>query len=211
MEKQRKIKVLSVVALIVAVLGLTVAFAALSQTLTINGTANVDAASWDIHFETISSNKNGDATINDFPHIAGTSITRINVTLTKPNDGVEFRTRIVNDGTVDVKIDSVEISPLCEIGSPVESCDWNNDGQVTEEDVQKVNDNLFFSIAYDGGISLKKNDTLNAGETKQINISVAYYKVTNSEDGIIIEEATELPARDLQFNNLSVTINYVQA
>lgn len=69
----------------------------------------------------------------------------------------------------------------------------------------------FFSIAYDGGISLKKNDTLNAGETKQINISVAYYKVTNSEDGIIIEEATELPARDLQFNNLSVTINYVQA
>lgn len=144
MEKQRKIKVLSVVALIVAVLGLTVAFAALSQTLTINGTANVDAASWDIHFETISSNKNGDATINDFPHIAGTSITRINVTLTKPNDGVEFRTRIVNDGTVDAKIDSVEISPLCEIGSPVESCDWNNDGQVTEEDVQKVNDNLFF-------------------------------------------------------------------
>lgn len=211
MEKQRKIKVLSVVALIVAVLGLTVAFAALSQTLTINGTANVDAASWDIHFETISSNKNGDATINDFPHIAGTSITRINVTLTKPNDGVEFRTRIVNDGTVDAKIDSVEISPLCEIGSPVESCDWNNDGQVTEEDVQKVNDNLFFSIAYDGGISLKKNDTLNAGETKQINISVAYYKVTNSEDGIIIEEASELPARDLQFNNLSVTINYVQA
>ena len=211
MEKQRKIKVLSVVALIVAVLGLTVAFAALSQTLTINGTANVDAASWDIHFETISSNKNGDATINDFPHIAGTSITRINVTLTKPNDGVEFRTRIVNDGTVDAKIDSVEISPLCEIGSPVESCDWNNDGQVTEEDVQKVNDNLFFSIAYDGGISLNKNDTLNAGETKQINISVAYYKVTNSEDGIIIEEATELPARDLQFNNLSVTINYVQA
>lgn len=211
MEKQRKIKVLSVVALIVAVLGLTVAFAALSQTLTINGTANVDAASWDIHFETISSNKNGDATINDFPHIAGTSITRINVTLTKPNDGVEFRTRIVNDGTVDAKIDSVEISPLCEIGSPVESCDWNNDGQVTEEDVQKVNDNLFFLIAYDGGISLKKNDTLNAGETKQINISVAYYKVTNSEDGIIIEEATELPARDLQFNNLSVTINYVQA
>lgn len=211
MEKQRKIKVLSVVALIVAVLGLTVAFAALSQTLTINGTANVDAASWDIHFETISSNKNGDATINDFPHIAGTSITRINVTLTKPNDGVEFRTRIVNDGMVDAKIDSVEISPLCEIGSTVESCDWNNDGQVTEEDVQKVNDNLFFSIAYDGGISLKKNDTLNAGETKQINISVAYYKVTNSEDGIIIEEATELPARDLQFNNLSVTINYVQA
>ena len=51
MEKERKIKVLSVAALLVAVLGLTVAFAALSQTLTINGSATVNTASWDIHFK----------------------------------------------------------------------------------------------------------------------------------------------------------------
>ena len=37
MEKERKIKALILVALVVAVIGLTVAFAALSQTLTING------------------------------------------------------------------------------------------------------------------------------------------------------------------------------
>ena len=52
-EKERRIKVLSLVALIVAVLGLTVAFASLSQMLTINGTATVDAASWDVHFENL--------------------------------------------------------------------------------------------------------------------------------------------------------------
>ena len=40
MEKERKIKILSIIALIIAVLGLTVAFAALSETLTINGTAS---------------------------------------------------------------------------------------------------------------------------------------------------------------------------
>lgn len=51
MEKTRKIKIISLCALLVAVLGLTVAFASLSQTLTINGSANMDAASWDIHFE----------------------------------------------------------------------------------------------------------------------------------------------------------------
>ena len=53
MEKERRIKVLSLVALIVAVLGLTVAFAALSQTLTINGTASINSASWDVHFENL--------------------------------------------------------------------------------------------------------------------------------------------------------------
>ena len=51
MEKQRKIKIISVAALIVAVLGLTVAFAALSQTLTINGAANVNTATWDVHLQ----------------------------------------------------------------------------------------------------------------------------------------------------------------
>ena len=51
MEKTRQIKIISLCALLVAVLGLTVAFASLSQTLTINGSAAVNAASWDIHFE----------------------------------------------------------------------------------------------------------------------------------------------------------------
>ena len=44
MEKTRKIKIISLCALLVAVLGLTVAFASLSQTLTINGSAAVNAA-----------------------------------------------------------------------------------------------------------------------------------------------------------------------
>ena len=42
MEKERKIKLLSLCVLIVAVLGLTIAFAALSQTLTINGSATAE-------------------------------------------------------------------------------------------------------------------------------------------------------------------------
>ena len=62
MEKERKIKVLSIVALIVAVLGLTVAFAALSQTLTINGTSKVEKnedkdgnKKWEVRFYGVSS------------------------------------------------------------------------------------------------------------------------------------------------------------
>lgn len=211
MEKQRKIKTISVVALIVAVLGLTVAFAALSQTLTINGTANINTASWDIHFENLMKEEQGDATINEEPVVNKTTITGINVTLTKPNDVAMFFVDVVNDGTINAQIDSVEISPLCEMGSPVESCDWDNDGRVTEEDIQKVNNNLLFAVAYnDSQMMVKKNDKLNAGETKKIGIAIAYYKL-NEGDTFQAEESTELPKRDLQFNDLSVTINYVQA
>ena len=54
MEKERKVKKLALVAVIVAVLGMTIAFAALSQTLTINGTANMEEAVWDISFGAVS-------------------------------------------------------------------------------------------------------------------------------------------------------------
>ena len=213
MEKERKIKVLSLVALIVAVLGLTVAFAALSQTLTINGTASINSATWDIHFENLATNVVGDATLKEDPTLNATTITGINFTLTKPNDGVAFAFDIVNDGTIDAKIESIEISPLCTLSSPVESCDWDNDGEVTEEDIQKVNDNISFVVMYlDTNKLVKVNDPLNASERKKLGISGGYMKLIEGENGYVTgEESTELPERDLQFNNLSVTINYVQA
>lgn len=217
MEKERRIKVLSLAALIVALLGLTVAFAALSQTLTINGNASVDAATWDIHFETpygSDGTTDGAATINKTPTFNGTSITDIDVSITKPGDLAYWVFNIVNNGTINAKISSIEISELCTIDSPVESCDWNNDGTVTQEDVDKVNNNISFALFYSkyndsDPVEIKVNDTLNVGEHVEVELLIMYDKfdVINQT----IEPSTELPKRDLTFSNLSVTINYVQA
>lgn len=216
MEKERRIKVLSLVALIIAVLGLTVAFAALFETLTINGTASVDAASWDIHFENLESNVTGDASITDEPVINETTISNINMTITKPNDSVTFLASIKNAGTIDAKISSIKVSDLCTLQSSVESCDWDNDGEVTQNDINKVNDNISFIVAYnDDGKALKENDTLNVGEEKEITFGLVFAKFTEIDGFYNVEnsyfEATELPKRDLQFNDLSIMINYVQA
>lgn len=214
MEKERRTKVLSLAALIVAVLGLTVAFAALSQTLTINGNASVDAATWDIHFETpygSDGTTDGAATINKTPTFNGTSITDIDVSITKPGDLAYWVFKIVNNGTINAKISSIEISELCTIDSPVESCDWNNDGTVTQEDVDKVNNNISFNFFQNDSnpVEFKTNDTLNAGEQVTAQLMIGYHKLDISEDTFV--ESTELPKRDLTFSNLSVTINYVQA
>ena len=58
MEKERRVKALSLVALLITIVGLTVAFAAMSRTLTINGTATMDTARWNIHFANITNNSN---------------------------------------------------------------------------------------------------------------------------------------------------------
>ena len=220
MEKERRIKVLSVVALVIAVLGLTVAFAALSETLTINGTASVESASWDVHFESIKlAAQYGDASVSGEPVLNNITISGINMTITKPKDMIAYTFNIKNSGSINAKISSVEVGKLCTLESTVESCDWNNDGEVTEEDINKVNENISFVMAYGNkdtfGNTLKVGDTINVGETKEVSFIFVYEKY-NEVDGIYgtegsTFEATELPKRDLQFNDLSITINYVQA
>ncbi len=224
MEKERKIKVTGLCALLVAVLGLTVAFAALSQTLMINGSTTVDTSSWNIYFKIPDKNiqNNGDGGLIGTPIINGTTISNLNFSISKPNDYIIYDFNIVNDGTINAKIDSVEITKLCTLNSSVESCDWDNDGTVTKTDVDKVNDNISFvifeNVPIDGeyGSSESNNPEfnlkgrfLNANKTKSYSVALTYSKL--DFDKMEETESTELPKRVLQFKDLSVKINFVQA
>lgn len=191
MEKERKIKLLSVVALIVAVLGLTVAFAALSQTLTINGTANVEAASWDIHFENLSQgNPVGSMIINQEPTISGENDTYIgdyNVTIKKPGDSVTFTFDVKNSGTIDAKISSpVNLNPVC----------TSNSGVTDDESI--VCDGLTYTLTYtDTKAPVSQNDVLTAGDTKNLTLTLGF-------------DSTKVPSDDVTISNLGITLQYIQ-
>ncbi len=163
-EKERKVKALSLVALIIAVLGLTLAFAALSQTLTINGTASVNAAEWDIHFENLSEPTiTGSAIVNNVPTFTGTEITDFDVSLTKPGDSVTYEFDIVNNGTIDAKLDELVMNTFfaeyaekniftC-IGKTTPEClkhDYNKDGNITSADFGSFVGSFNFHIFEDG-------------------------------------------------------------
>lgn len=174
MEKERKIKTLSLVALIVAVLGLTVAFAALSQTLTINGTASVDAAQWDVHIEDLERIRVvGSAEVLSEPVIGndGKSIKNLQVSLKKPNDSVKYSWKHVNSGTIDAIatdeiINGITLSSLKDVeeGSAEHNAmmakyaenlfpeaDWDGDGVTTMEERIKTVENIRYSYeSYDG-------------------------------------------------------------
>ena len=88
MEKERRIKTLAIVVLVIAVLGLTVVFAAMSKNLNINGIAGTDIASWDVHFANLSSvSLTNKAVETNTPNISsdGLSIENINVSLKEPS------------------------------------------------------------------------------------------------------------------------------
>jgi len=210
MEKTRKIKIISLCALLVAVLGLTVAFAALSQTLTINGSAAVDAASWDIHFEKTSGKETevkGAATFTE-PTLSGTTIENFSATLTKPGDSVTYYFDIVNNGTIDAQIESYNFPRAfndCFTNinkySYCMNFDFNGDNEVNAVD-RLVYSTLFnYYLAYaDTDKSVRQGDTINAGETKHMKLVIEYK-----------DTATELPENNLTLTSSDpITIIYEQ-
>ena len=109
MDKERRVKALAIVVLVIAVLGLTIAFAALSQTLTINGNAKLDASKWGLKFDNIilaSGNEYVEGTAN-IKTEDNTVIENMNVRLTTPGDKVVYTVDLVNEGSINAKIDEI--------------------------------------------------------------------------------------------------------
>lgn len=220
MEKERKIKTLSLVALIVAVLGLTVAFAALSQTLTINGSASVDAADWDVHIESMEDPQiTGDAKELSKPVLdeKGLRVNNINVSLTKPGDSIYYIFNVVNAGTIDADLEDVSLNGIksynddikmiqnnCSDATDLNACklslakkifssaDWDGDGTTSDEDYLKTMENI--------GLGLYSTDAitsygLNAGDTKEIGFTISFN-----------EDSEEIPKGNI---NINLNLEYI--
>lgn len=189
MEKQRKIKTLSLVALIVAVLGLTVAFASLSQTLNITGSAKVENAKWEIKFQNINPVVlEGGASVVTAPEIddAGTTLGNYEVSLTKPGDSVSYSFEVANAGTIDAKLSTLTkaLKPTC--------------NSTIEDDATTVCDGLTYTLKYaDGGAEVAANDTLDSGVTKGLILKLSY-------------DSDKVPSNDVQITGLGITLTYVQ-
>ncbi len=182
MEKERRIKVLSLLALIVAVLGLTIAFAALSQTLTINGRASMNKSGWDIHFDNLSNASiTGNAREISAPQITdgGITLDNINVLLSKPKDKVEYTVDIVNDGSIAAKVEQIQMK------------------QLTEEQSKY----LEFYANYSDGRDVSESDILKPKQKETVKIVIGFKEDVVAED--LPKEAATI--------DLSLTIDYVQS
>lgn len=214
MERNRKIKTLSLVALIVAVLGLGVAFAALSSQLTINGSAKAQAGSWNIHFAKtldMPTQTTGDASFTE-PTLSDTSILGFKATVTKPGDSVTYYFDIVNSGTVDALVDNyvfesgyqdcaatrVSDHPECKL------YDFNSDGVINGSDYSVIKASIKYGLYYtDNNKEIIAGDEIRAGETKHAKLVVEYF----SGSIFLLPDGLQITS----IKNTPITINYVQS
>lgn len=111
MEKQKNTQMFVIAILAVAVLTMSVGFAAFTQTLDINGNVTVASSKWSIAFDTTSYVESDGSVAVSNKTLDGTSMT-YNVTLTKPGDFYEFTVNVKNTGTFDAKLTGISMSSL---------------------------------------------------------------------------------------------------
>lgn len=108
MKAKNKKKNIILVVLIVLILGMAVGYAAFSQTLTINGTANI-SSEWDIHFKSITEGTmTGATSVSGFPKVeTNTTTATFQVNLAYPGATATYVVEVENGGSVAAKIESI--------------------------------------------------------------------------------------------------------
>lgn len=140
MEKQRGTSIAIVAALIIAVVSLGVAFAAFSTTLNINGTATVQASSWDIYWTNDGTNyakptssvnlvsgtdfveSNSQSGISETVTASGSVVATTltwNATFKTPGDQVIYTIHVNNGGSYAATVTNVNLPTItCKTGDP---------------------------------------------------------------------------------------------
>ena len=198
MEKQRTTKVVALAALFMAIIGMSVAFAAMSTTLQIDGTAAMQTANWDVRFVTgtLNSTTTTYASITTMPTLTTNNLGTFQAVLTRPGDTVTFTFDVTNAGTINARINEILRNGVVG-GTPVCTGTATDEATATA-DAAIVCGNLTYTLTYtDGGAAVSLNDTLTAGQTRNLTLTLSY-------------TGTTLPSDDVQITGLGITVTYVQ-
>ena len=180
---------------LVATIG--VVYAAYTQSLNINGTANVKANSWKIRFANLQEVElTGEAQEIVKPKLNenATTIGDYSVLISKPGDSIKYTFDIVNEGTFNAK----GIEPI--IGQV--TCTGTGDN--AETDAANVCKHLTYKWSIPESAKVNDEVVLNAGATiKNVSVTLTY----DNTDKV---QVSELPKNDVAISGLDTAIIFTQ-
>lgn len=183
MKKSISYSTVIIVLLGVAIVAMSIGFAAFASNLTIEGSASVESSNWNIGFQEDSYQEtSGSVTVQpENRTIEGTSMT-YDVTLSEPGDFYEFTINVENKGTFDAQLSGITMSSL------------------TTEQAKY----LTYTVSYNGTSYTTTQSNLNidllSSATAPVKVRVEYIQPDNPAD---------LPS-SVQEISLNATLNFVQ-
>lgn len=199
MEKNRNIKLYIMFALIISVMGLSIAYAAYSTTLTIKGTVTARKSSdvWNVHFEaldggtTLTPILTGNAREITPPTLTDTKISGFEASFYAPGDSVRYEFNIVNSGLLDAKLSSSVIGSL--------TCTPKANGTATASEATALCNDLILKVEQTSA-NPDTSLVLTSGQSINYHLSVTWNEastVTISDDiTVTIEESNFVFTQD---------------
>ena len=189
--------------LAVGLIGITVAYATLSQQLKINGTAKVASAKWDVHFANMSTGaKTGYAEIATTGKLtaSGTTVSGNFGTLKAPGDSITYTFDIENAGDINAIIDTVT-------GGQSFTCT-----SATKSVADAVCKDLTYSIKYtDGNATIAKDEASAICTQLKYTIKYSDGATTTIAKGDKLAKATSASAPTKKNVTLTITYNKTDA
>ena len=149
MERQRTGKVIAIVALIVANLGLSIGYASFTTTLNIdNARGTVESSTWRVEFASLTDadlqtlsisnafHKTGTASMSGVPSIGTLTASNINLAVAAPGDEAYYYFKIVSHGTYNARSEGITVG---------------NTGTLSASDQAWVNANASFKVEFKNG------------------------------------------------------------
>ena len=202
MEKSdKKFRALAIAAICIAIVGVSVAYAALSTILNVNGTATVSTStSWKIQFNNISTiTTTGNASTTREPALnsADSTILEWAAKFSAPGDSVSFTFQVKNGGSIDAVLDEVTKTIADANASvPVASYftyDVTVGGQtitdglteaITKRILKSTNyTTVSVKVTFDAEGNIKTSETLEALDTGSVNftLKLGFSQATSSD------------------------------
>ena len=189
---KKMVQLFSIVALFLAVIGISIGFAALSTAMEISGTVRVIPANWSVKFNSAEFSDNDTYATNNnvTPTLTTTTISGYEIVLTRPGDKGTYTVEVENDGDIDAKVSAVTI------GTPV----YTGTGANAAADETLVQNNVTYTITWQGGGTIGVGDPLDHGDKAYIVITAEYNA-----------NATSMPTNPVTITGQTLNVTFEQA
>lgn len=174
MKRNRQLKSFIVVALVVAVSFISIAYATYEANLTIKGniTAKNSADAWNVVFQdkngasSLSGTTGGSATTVSEPTFSGQSISGFQVNFFAPGDSVTYEFKVKNLGSSTAKLDEVNLGNV--------TCSVPEGSSATTQEATALCNELTFSLTKNDGSTVTTGTSLEQGASLDLKLSVVW-------------------------------------
>ena len=183
-----------VIILIVAVFTLTVAYAALSVSLNILGSAEVVASNWDIHLDNVNVT-NGSVNATTEVRIDSSSTASFAVDFTTPGEFYEFTIDIVNNGSIDAMIDSIIKSPNFNVHQAklfLYDITYEDGSLLNEKQILLKKDKKTLKVRIEYRKDISASDLPTSKQTLSLSFKVNYLQADNSASSSLVTYASKI-------------------